>query len=302
MRAASGVRWPPPLRSGDLLAVLAPASPVKREAFRAGVKWLEEWGFRVRYGEEIFSGRPWDRDTDRELAGQLCRVLAEPEVRGVICARGGYGSLKLLEHLDEESLGRQAKVLVGFSDITNLLCHFYRRLGLVTFHGPNVAHLGEASAAARASLWVALTATRPHVQSFDKLDVLHPGQGAGPLAGGNLTTLCHLVGTPFLPRLDGHVVFLEDHGEAGYRVDRMLHHLRLSGALAGVRGIVLGSFTGGGDAEKISGIAAAALGGLGLPVLAGLPVGHQPENHTLPVGGWAEVDGARGTLTIIFQG
>lgn len=293
--------WPPLLQPGDLVAVVAPASPVEPEIFRRGRQVLEEWGFRLRHGEEIFQARPWGRDTDRLLAAELRRVMDDPEVRGVICARGGYGSLKLLEHLDNDPRAVPRKVFVGFSDVTNLLCHFYQREGLVTFHGPNVAHLGEATPAARASLLHALTASRPHRQNFTGLNVIHPGRGHGPLVGGNLTTLCHLVGTPFLPDTAGHILFLEDQGEAAYRIDRMLHHLRLAGVLDRVAGVVLGSFTNGGDLDKIGEIAAAALAPLKCPVLAGLPVGHQPDNHTLPLGALASLDAEAGCLEIVFS-
>ena len=116
----------------------------------------------------------------------------------------------------------------------------------------------------------------------------------GPLAGGNLTTLCHLVGTPFAPQLEGYLLFLEDHNEALYRLDRMLHHLLLAGVLEGVKGVVLGAFTDCGSTEGLLEVFTAALAPLGVPVLAGLPVGHQPDNHTLPLGAWARLDSGAG--------
>jgi muramoyltetrapeptide carboxypeptidase len=131
------------------------------------------------------------------------------------------------------------------------------------------------------------------------LSVLHPGAAEGLLAGGNLTTLCHLLGTPFAPRMAGYLLFLEDHNEALYRVDRMLHHLRLAGALAGVKGVVLGAFTHCGSPDHLLEVAAAALAPLKVPVLAGLPVGHQPENHTLPLGVRARLDAASRTFTLL---
>ncbi|OPX19318.1 MAG: hypothetical protein BZ151_09960 [Desulfobacca sp. 4484_104] len=221
MNSASSINWPPALQLGDVVAVAAPASPVAPEPFRAGVRWLQEWGFRV-----------------------------------------------------------------------------YQRLNLVTFHGPTVAHLGELTPAARTSLRVALTANEPLNLHFTGLTVLCPGQAQGPLLGGNLTTLCHLIGTPFAPQLAGHVLFLEDHHEARYRIDRLLHHLRLSGLLQEVAAVVLGSFTRCGPVEPLLEIFGAALAPLRIPVLAGLPVGHQPDNHTLPIGAWAVVNTQTGSLRI----
>ncbi len=124
---------------------------------------------------------------------------------------------------------------------------------------------------------------------------------AGPLAGGNLTTLCHLVGTPFAPQFKGYLLFLEDHNEALYRLDRMLHQLLLSGVLEEVAGVVLGAFTNCGSREGLAEMLAAALAPLRVPVLMNLPVGHQPDNYTLPLGARARLDAAAGSLTLLAQ-
>lgn len=295
------LKWPPPLQPGDLLAVVAPASPVEREKFLAGLFWLQHWGFRVHYGEEIFQERHYRAECDIQLGQILSRKLLDPEVKGVICARGGYGTLKLLEHLDYAALAANPKIFVGFSDVTNLLCTFYQHLNLVTYHGPNVAHLGEITPAARASFQTALTGGRAREIDFTGLRVLIPGQAQGPLIGGNLTTLCHLLGTPYFPALAGHVLFLEDHNEALYRLDRMLHHLRLTGVLQGIKAVILGSFTHCGQVEKVWKIFQTALVPLQIPLLAGLPAGHQPDNHTLPIGSWALVNTEEDSIKLILQ-
>ncbi len=147
-----------------------------------------------------------------------------------------------------------------------------------------MAQLPDLTEAARHSLFDWLTSPGPREVAFADLTVLLPGAASGPLAGGNLTTLCHLVGTPYAPQLAGYLLFLEDHREAHYRLDRMIHHLLLAGVLEGVQGVVLGAFTGCGATEGLLEVFAAALEPLKVPVLAGLPVGHQPDNHTLPLG------------------
>ena len=291
--------WPPAANPGDAVAVAAPASPVSRRDWNAGVGILKDWGFKVVCGPEVFQTRPWGAKTDRLLAGRFLEIWREPEVKAIFGARGGYGSLKILPHLDLPALGAQPKRLVGFSDLTNLLWRLHRGLGLVTFHGPTVAHLAVITPAARESLYHWLTAPGPQTVSFEGLRTLQPGTGEGTLAGGNLTTLCHLLGTPFAPQLRDYLLFLEDHNEAVYRLDRLLHHLILAGALEGVRGVVLGAFTGCGDSrEGLWEVLATALEPLKVPVLAGLPVGHQPDNHTLPLGVWARLDGQTGSLTL----
>ena len=292
-------QWPPPVAPGEVVAVAAPASHVSHAAWEAGVRLLAGWGFRVRSGPEVFDPRAWGVATDRLIARRFADIWRDPEVKAVVGVRGGYGSLKLLPHLDLDVLGAAPKRLVGFSDLTNLLWDLHRRLHLVTFHGPTVAHLPELTPGARENFYAWLTAPGPRRLIYDGLTVLHPGVGQGPLAGGNLTTLCHLVGTPYAPHLRGYLLFLEDHNEALYRVDRMLHHLLLSGVLEGVKGVVLGGFTNCGDKEGLLEVFATAMAPIKVPVLEGLPVGHQPDNHTLPLGAAARLDAGAGTLTLL---
>lgn len=298
MTEAATFHWPPAVAPGEVVAVAAPASPVSRAAWEAGVRLLKDWGFQVRSGPEVFETRAWGIETDRALARRFEEIWLDPEVKAVIGVRGGYGSLKLLPHLDLKVLRARPKRLVGFSDLTNLLLHLHHRLQLVTFHGPTVAHLGEITPAARESFYRWLTAPGPQSRTYENLEVLQAGRAEGPLAGGNLTTLCHLVGTPYAPRLRGYLLFLEDYHEALYRLDRMIHHLLLAKVLQGVRGVVLGGFTDCGSRKGVLEVMSTALEPLKIPVLAGLPVGHQPENHTFPLGAWARLDSKSASLSL----
>ena len=291
--------WPPPLAPGDAVALAIPASPIAPEAWKAGVQVLEDWGFRVVSQPEVFTARAWGQAADREAARRFQELWEDPEVKAVIGVRGGYGSLKILPYLDMNRLARHPKRLVGFSDLTNLLLTLYQRLGWVTFHGPTLAHLAEVTPGARESWHRWLTAPGPQSFTISGLTALHPGVAPGPLVGGNLTTLCHLLGTPYAPRLQDAILFLEDHNEALYRLDRLAHHLLLSGALDGVQGILLGSFTGGASQAHAEEVLAIAFEPLGVPMAAGLPVGHQPENHTLPVGARARLDTTTASLTFL---
>lgn len=277
----------------------APASPISREAWEAGVRVLEDWGFRVVVTSEVFADRPYGQPIDREAAQRFQDIWENPEIKVVMGVRGGYGSLKILPYLDMDRLARQPKRLVGFSDLTNLLLTLHQRLGLVTFHGPTLAHLAEISPEARESCLWWLGAPGPGQFNLAGLKELHPGTAEGPLLGGNLTTLCHLLGTPYAPRLTGALLFLEDHNEALYRLDRLAHHLLLSGVLEGVAGILLGSFTGGSSQAQAEEVLALAFEHLRVPVAAGLPVGHQPENYTLPLGAPARLDTSVSTLTFL---
>jgi muramoyltetrapeptide carboxypeptidase len=293
--------WPSPLKPGDLLAVVAPASPVDRELFAAGAAILETWGFRLSYGPEIFAPRPFQAEADLEACQFLHQACLDPQVQGIICARGGYGTLRILEHLDFTSLTAHPKYFIGFSDITNLLCLFSQRAGLVTFHGPTVAHLGEVTLPARKQFYRMLIAPATAAASFRDLQVLAPGAAQGPLIGGNLTTICSLLGTPYALSLAEQILFVEDHHEAPYRLDRLLQQLRLSGSLTGLKAMILGSFTCCGDLPEVWEIFAALGKSLDIPVLAGLPAGHQPDNFTLPLGAEVEVDAASGTVRAIIS-
>jgi muramoyltetrapeptide carboxypeptidase len=291
------VLWPPPLQPGDAVAVAAPASPISREAWEAGARVLEDWGFRVVSTSEVFAARAWGQPIDREAARRFQAIWQDPGVKAIIGGRGGYGSLKILPYLDMDRLALSPKRLVGFSDLTNLLLILHQRLDLVTFHGPTLAHLAEVTPEARESWRWWLSTPGPENFTFSGLTMLHPGTAAGPLLGGNLTTLCHLLGTPYEPRLTDALLFLEDHNEPLYRLDRLAHHLLFSGVLGRVQGILLGAFTGEVSQAHAEEVLALAFEPLGVPMAAGLPVGHQPENHTLPIGTPARLDTKTATLT-----
>ncbi len=260
---------------------------------------LRDWGFQVRCGPEVLEPRPYGVATDQLVARRFEELWLDPEVKAVIGVRGGYGSLKLLPYLNLAALQSVPKRLVGFSDLTNLLWDLHRRLKLVTFHGPVVAQLPDLTPAARENLYKWLTAPGPQALTYQNLTVLHPGVAEGPLAGGNLTTLCHLVGTPYAPQFGGYLLFLEDHNEALYRLDRMLHHLLLAGVLDGVLGVVLGAFVNCGSRDGLLEVLTTALAPINVPVLADFPVGHQPDNHTLPLGAWARLDADSASLTLL---
>jgi muramoyltetrapeptide carboxypeptidase len=298
-RTPGPILWPPAVRPGEVVAVAAPASPISRADWQAGVRFLQDWGFKVRCGPEVFEPRAWGAEADRNCARRLETIWLDPEVKAIVGVRGGSGSLKTLPYLDLAALQASPKKLIGFSDLTNLLLTLHRKLNLVTFHGPTVAHLPVLTPGAREDFYQWLTAPGPRTLVYDGLTALHPGRAEGPLAGGNLTTMCHLLGTPFSPRLEGYLLFLEDHNEALYRLDRMIHHLLLSGVLGGVAGVVLGSFTNCGSREGFQEVMTMALEPLKVPVLLGLPVGHQPDNHTIPLGARARLDAAAGTLTLM---
>lgn len=295
---AAARRKPARLQPGSVIGIAAPASPFDPEVLRRGIEVLRAMGFETVVPEGVFARRRHLAGPDAERAALLQNLWLNERVDAVLCARGGYGCLRILPMLDYDALAAQPKPLIGFSDVTALHAAVGERCGLVTFHAPLATTLAAASERTLESFRAALLSGEPQIFQLEGGAPLSgSGTAAGPLCGGNLTTLCHLVGTPFMPDLSGGILFLEDRGEAPYRVDRMLTHLKLTGGLAGVRGVVLGSFEGCGTAEEIRSVVADCLDP-GLPVLSGLAAGHTDPNLTLPMGADAVLDADARTLTV----
>jgi muramoyltetrapeptide carboxypeptidase len=229
--------------------------------------------------------------------------LEEEEIRGIFCLRGGYGSMRILPFLEPEFLQQHPKVFVGFSDLTALLLHLLLQGRMVTFHGPTLAHedlaRGPESLTARALKRVLLQGKPPEPL---RGEILREGVAEGPLIGGCLSLLSALTGTPYAPRFSGCIGFFEDTGEPPYRIDRMLLQLRLSGALEGIRGVVLGPFQGEIPPSSLRKTVLDALAPLEVPILLGVPSGHGEINFTLPLGIPVRLDARQGILTFLEAG
>jgi muramoyltetrapeptide carboxypeptidase len=253
--------------------------------------------------------------SDDERLADLNAALQDPAIDAIWCIRGGYGSIRLLEQVDYGAMTHHAKVLIGFSDVTALLNAITRLTGVVTFHGP-VAR-ASMPAFSRTHLERVLTIGQPAsrlgripqppgvlVPQENRIVTLCRGVAEGPLAGGNLTLLQCLIGTPYFPELAGAILFLEDAGEELYRIDRMLAHLRLIGALRRLAGVVVGRFTeikrsSGDGALGFDQVLANYFEPLGIPVAYGFPIGHIDAQWTLPLGVRARLDADAGELDLL---
>ena len=290
-------RFPRRLKPAATIGIAAPAGPFDHGLFRRGLRVLEEMGFEVFVPEGLFESNGYLAGDDHHRARQLNALFADDSVDAIICARGGYGCMRILPLLDYEAIKSRPKVFLGFSDITALLSVLLTRTGLVTFHGPVVTRLAEASGTEQQALLEAVSSAAPlRIQVPDGI-TLAPGSATGMLCGGNLTILCHLIGTPFAPDFAGKILFLEDQGEAPYRIDRMLVHMKLAGCFDDLAGLVLGSFQDCGPPEDILRIVGDVLGDCNLPILTGLDAGHGSLNLTLPMGVEATLDADRKLLS-----
>ncbi|MDO9110753.1 MAG: LD-carboxypeptidase, partial [Desulfatirhabdiaceae bacterium] len=277
-------RIPKRLKHGDCIGIVAPASPFEETDFYAGIAILENMGFRVSFPEGIFARAGYLAGSDWDRAAQLNAAFADGDVRAIVCARGGYGSMQILPYLNYEAICRHPKLVMGFSDITALLCSLYQRSGLVSCHGPVVTSLKNAGPRTLESVFNALTLNKLPEIRLENGRVLSPGKATGPVICGNLTTLCHLLGTPYEPKLNGHILILEDTGEKPYRIDRMLTQMKLAGVFNGLCGLGIGSFENCGKAAELFEIIARIFDPFHIPILAGFNIGHGPDNIAVPFG------------------
>ena len=290
---------PPALRPGDRVAVIAPASGFEREAFEAGLACIGA-RYRAEHGGGVFERRRYLAGSDSRRLDELLAALSDPGIRAVFCVRGGYGATRLLTRLGAQAPASPSKPLIGFSDITAL--HLWLQThGRVSIHGPVLTQLGRLAAETAQRLFALLESPQPAAALTGTASYVG-GVAEGPLIGGNLSVFTRMLGTPFMPSLEGAILLLEDQGERPYRLDRMWTHLALAGVFARVRGIALGSFTaceepGGGysSSDVLRELAQES----GLACAAGFPVGHGEVNEPLPLGVRVRLDADRATLAFL---
>src|SRR5262249_51222962 len=289
----SPVVRPPALRDGDCIGLAAPASGFREEDFYAGVRVLQDLGFRVHYTPRVFEQYRYLAGNDAARAAELQALFADSTIQAIFCCRGGYGSQRLIPYLDTAVIKANPKIFVGCSDITSLLLYLYSQCQLVTLHGPVVAGalpgLDPGVLRQLKGLLTGDTVTmQPPAERLIGLTVLRPGSAAGRLLGGCLSLLVCAVGTPFQPQTQDTILFLEDRGERLYAIDRMLTSLKLARVLQGVRGLVFGRIERvEADSHLPYGSEAVipdVLGDLGIPILYGFPADHGPQPLTLPLG------------------
>lgn len=290
---------PQRLKPGATVGVVAPASPFRRRVLGQGLKILQGMGYGIKLADGLFEANDYLAGSDAHRASQLHTMFLDEGVDAVMCARGGFGSLRILSHLDWGCLRSHPKPFIGFSDITAIHQAFLIKAGLASFHGPVVCSLPSSDRQTQLSFHRAVTSEERISLKVAKPRAISSGRAQGILTGGNLTTLCHLVGTPFAADYSGTILFLEDTGEAAYRIDRMLAHMKLAGCFDGVKGVVLGAFRGGVRAAVVDRLVCQLFAGRKMPILGGLAVGHGRRNLTLPVGIPVELDADSGKLTFL---
>lgn len=309
-------RKPPRLKRGDVVGLVCPSGVLDDALTQRAFTNLEAMGFTVKPARNLRAARGGYAGTVAERVEDLHAMFADREVRALWAARGGSGCAALLPHVDFGLVRRHPKAVVGFSDLTALHLALLRHADLVTFHGP-VATSANSAFSRDQALAVLMeplptrvlplaedSATRAVAEPQFRPRTYRGGVATGRLAGGNLSVLCAALGTPYLPRLDGALLFLEEVAEAPYRVDRLLTQLEQAGVLRHAAGIALGVFQkcvppDDEPSLTLDDVLEDRLGDSRVPCAYGLSIGHIAQQWTVPIGVRARFDAGSRTLTLL---
>ncbi len=262
----------------------APCGAFDTAEFALGTEALEQMGFRTVIPEGIDRTHRYLAGKDRDRAGIVNRLFQRRDIRAIVCARGGYGAMRILDHLDWEMIRSNPKPFVGFSDATALLLSLVQLSQVPVIHGPTVISLGKGDPETRQSFYH-LLCTGPPGRIDLEGPVLIRGEAEGSFVGGNLATMNHLTGTLYQPDLNGAILFLEDIAEPAYKVDRMLTQMSLAGLFTGLNGVVIGTLTDCSPVDMIHEVLIERFESLEIPICTGLSAGHDAVNLSLPMGG-----------------
>jgi len=306
---------PKRLAAGDSVGIVAPASATFNTVdLQIARESLEALGLRVQVGGHVLDRHGYLAGQDRDRAADINRFFADPDIHAVLPLRGGWGASRVLPSLDFDSIRRNPKIVLGYSDITALHMAIAAKTGLITFHGPNgMGRWDEFSVN-----WVkrvlfdgeAVTLENPHekgdflVQTENRVQTITPGIARGRILGGNLTVLTAIMGSPYVPDFDGAILFAEDVGEDIYRIDRMLTTLKLAGILERLRGFVWGTCS---ECEPGSGfgsltfeeVFADHIAPLKIPAWQGAMIGHRTPQFTIAEGVEVEIDATAGRIRML---
>ena len=294
---------PSPLRRGDTVGIVAPASNVKRDQLELGIARLRELGYAIVVGDSVYEQDLYFAGSAEARARDLMRMFERDDVRAIVCARGGYGSNYLLPLLDIDAIRRHPKIFVGYSDNTSLLTWINDETGLVTFHGPMAVKDFAHEDGVDLESWFGAMEGKSGVELGSSMTTLVEGEGHGILYGGCLSILTASLGTRYEIETGGAILFLEDIAAKPYQIDRMLMQMKYAGAFEGVRGVVFGEMIDcvqpGGQNYTLQEIIVRVLGDLGVPIAFGLSSGHVLRNNvTLPFGVQASLQARGDSVTL----
>ncbi len=285
------IQIPPYLQKGDTIGLVCPAGYMPFEKVKTCVNTLQEWGYNVKVGNTVGGGSAtYFSGTDEERLRDFQQMMDDQEVKALLCARGGYGTGRIIDQLDFRQFRKQPKWIIGYSDITVLHNHIYSNYYIASLHAPMAGAFNEEGFKNEyvGSLKNALEGKKIKYQ-VDVHELNRRGEAIGELVGGNLALLAHLVGTESDIKTKGKILFIEDVGEYLYNLDRMLYQLKRSGKLSRLAGLIYGGFTETKDTDRpfgksVEDILRDAVGEYDYPVCYGFPVSHSDRNYALKIG------------------
>jgi len=278
---------PRALKRSSHIAVLAASGPSERSRIVEAARSIEQRGHRVTFAPNIdHRYRGYLAGDDDERAAELNRFFSSSEFDGFFFARGGYGAMRILDRIDYSAIANDPRPVVGFSDVTALHQAIAIHAGVGGFHGPmlNLDFHDGLSPENEEWFWSMLAGEAPLTRSFDAQDVVQDGEAEGVLFGGCLSLTTALTGTPYDFWIDDGIWFWEDVDEPGYRIDRMLTHLRLSGRMKKIRGVIIGALKNCGDGGETRTLLREFFQSFEIPVVQNLPFGHHGNNLLMPIG------------------
>ena len=287
---------PTKLNVGDKIGIVAPARKISINEIAASIKVLEKWGLKVELGKNLFAQYRQFAGTDEQRAEDLQYMLDNPDIKAVICARGGYGTVKTLKSIDFTKFLKNPKWIVGYSDITALHAHVNHNLGIKSIHGtmpfnfPKDRSENEAVKTLKKLLW-----GEQNIYEIEHHEFNRKGKASGELAGGNLSVLFSVAGTKYDIDTSGKILVLEDLDEYLYHIDRMMMNLKYGGKLEKLKGLIVGGMTDMNDNQIPFGKSAYeiirdAVDEYNYPVCFNFPLGHIEKNYALILGNQVELN------------
>ncbi|MCP4760606.1 MAG: LD-carboxypeptidase [archaeon] len=271
------------LKPGDTIGICAPSARFDLQKFNNGIQIIKDLGYRVEIPKEIFEKKRYLAGDDILRANIINRLVADSEIDGIMCARGGFGAMRILQYLNWELIKKSPKLFIGFSDISSLLLSIVDKTGNIVIHGPTIVSLADAQEKTLESFQNTIQGILGEIE-IQNGKILKSGQCTGVLKGGNISTISHLLGTRFQPDFHNTVLFLEDIGEPAYKIDRMLSQMKMAGVFRTIAGVITGSFEKCDNVEYIFEILLEIFQEFNIPVMTGLNSGHGKINLSFPMG------------------
>jgi len=303
----NGLIKPNRLQKGDTIGIISPAGAVKDDYRQNVADFFEGRGYKVKFAPNAMNQLDYLAGSDGERLSDLINFFQDSSINAIICTRGGYGTLRLLAKIAPEIISSNPKIFVGFSDITALHVLFNKRANLVTFHGPlAMFDFGQFFNEYTIDNFFEILEGRAKIpftyQNPGNYTCINSGEAQGRLTGGNLAVICALMGTEYAPDFKGKILLLEDIAEPLYKIDRMLHQLKLARVFEQVAGVIFGDFTRLDEGyDKLVQLITEVVQEYKIPVGIGFPAGHEKIKATLPLGVEYRFNSKSGELTIIEE-